>query len=347
GIMYAYDYIDTGTPESTAKELLTLEIDGVSVTVPAGTSEIRAAPKHGNRHPKLIAASTVKAFRSWLICLLKIEGRKGYPASCTTTVAAGMKVRTQSEKLTQLRENVLELYVSDHPLECDTCPANGHCELQDVANTLGVTQSRYSIGGRTHQDAPQDLSNPYFAFNPDLCIVCSRCVRACDEVQGTFALTIDGRGFDSKVAASQAEPFLQSECVSCGACVEACPTAALIEKSVIELGQPERTVTTTCGYCGVGCTFKAEVKDQTVVRMAPNREGRANQGHACVKGRFAYGYATHPDRIVKPMIRKKITDPWQEVTWEEAINYAASEIKRIQAQYGKYSVGGITSSRCT
>ena len=345
--MYAYDYIDPGTPESTAKELVTLEIDGVSVTVPEGTSVMRAAAMLGNRIPKLCATSTLKAFGSCRMCLVEIEGRKGYPASCTTTVAPGMKVRTQSEKLTQLRENVLELYVSDHPLECDTCPANGHCELQDVATTLGITQSRYSIGGRTHQDAQQDLSNPYFAFNPDLCIVCSRCVRACDEVQGTFALTIQGRGFDSKVSASQDEPFLQSECVSCGACVEACPTAALIEKSVIELGQPERTVTTTCGYCGVGCTFKAEVKDQTVVRMAPNREGRANQGHACVKGRFAYGYATHPDRIVKPMIRKKITDPWQEVTWEEAINYAASEIKRIQAQYGKYSVGGITSSRCT
>src|SRR5690606_36727647 len=159
--------------------------------------------------------------------------------------------------------------------------------------------------------------------------------------------TIQGRGFDSQVAASQNEPFLESECVSCGACVEACPTAALTEKSIIAMGRPERSVTTTCGYCGVGCSLVAEVKNETVVRMVPNRDGRANQGHACVKGRFAYGYATHPDRIIKPMIREKITDPWREVSWEEAINYAASEIKRIQAKYGKYSVGGITSSRCT
>src|SRR5690606_37013846 len=143
GIMYAYDYIDPGTPESTAKELVTLEIDGVSVTVPEGTSVMRAAAMLGNRIPKLCATSTLKAFGSCRMCLVEIEGRKGYPASCTTTVAPGMKVRTQSEKLTQLRENVLELYVSDHPLECDTCPANGHCELQDVANTLGITQSRY------------------------------------------------------------------------------------------------------------------------------------------------------------------------------------------------------------
>ncbi len=345
--MYAQDYIDPGTPVSTEEQLVTVEIDGVSVTVPDGTSVMRAASMVGNRIPKLCATGTLKAFGSCRLCLVEIEGRKGYPASCTTTVAPGMKIRTQSEKLTQLRENVLELYVSDHPLDCDTCPGNGHCELQDMADAHGITTSRYSIGGRTHQESPKDISNPYFAFDPDLCIVCSRCVRACDEIQGTFALTIDGRGFDSKVAASQNESFLSSECVSCGACVEACPTAALSEKSLIALGRPERTVTTTCGYCGVGCSFKAEVKDETVVRMVPNREGHANQGHACVKGRFAYGYATHPDRIVKPMIRKKISDPWHEVSWEEAISYAASEIKRIQAKYGKYSVGGITSSRCT
>ena len=345
--MYAQDYIDPGTPESTADELVTVEIDGVSITVPEGTSIMRAAAMVGNRIPKLCATSTLKAFGSCRLCLVEIDGRKGYPASCTTTVAPGMKVRTQSEKLTQLRENVLELYVSDHPLDCDTCPGNGHCELQDMADAHGITTSRYDVGGRVHRDTPKDISNPYFAFDPDLCIVCSRCVRACDEVQGTFALTIDGRGFDSKVSASQNEPFLESECVSCGACVEACPTAALTEKSIIALGRPESTVTTTCGYCGVGCSLKAEIKGETVVRMVPNREGHANKGHACVKGRFAFGYATHADRIVKPMVRKKITDPWREVTWEEAIGYAASEIKRIQAKYGKYAVGGITSSRCT
>ena len=170
-------------------------------------------------------------------------------------------------------------------------------------------------------------------------------------MQGTFALTIQGRGFDSKVSASQDEPFLESECVSCGACVEACPTAALTEKSIIGLGAAERAVATTCAYCGVGCAFKAELRgageDVEVVRMAPDRDGRANHGHACVKGRFAYGYATHPDRVLKPMIRKSISDPWREVSWEEAIAYSASEIRRIQAKYGRDSVGGITSSRCT
>lgn len=344
--MYARDYIDRGTPASTDTSMVTLEVDGVAVSVPAGTSIMRAASMVATQIPKLCATSTMKAYGSCRLCLVEIEGRKGYPASCTTEVTAGMKVRTQSDKLSQLRRGVIELYLSDHPVHDDTCDQEGRCELHTLARSLGVTTSPYE-SGRTHLGAPKDTSNPYFVFDPEKCIVCSRCVRACDEVQGTFALTIEGRGFDSKVSASQSEAFIDSECVSCGACVEACPTTALLEKSVIAVGSPDRTVNTTCAYCGVGCSFTAEVRGETVVRMAPNREGRANQGHACVKGRFAYGYATHTDRITRPMIRQKITDPWREVSWEEAIAYTASEFRRIQAKHGKYALGGITSSRCT
>jgi formate dehydrogenase major subunit len=354
--MFAIDYEDFGTPEpaqSPATGQVTVEIDGKAVTVPDGTSVMRAAALAGVKVPKLCATDTLKAFGSCRLCLVEIEGRKGYPASCTTTVAPGMKIHTQSEKLTSLRKGVLDLYISDHPLECVSCPANGHCELQNMADEVGIEETSYGLKGEIamHRPLPKDESTPYFSFNPELCIVCSRCVRACDEVQGTFALTIQGRGFESKVAASQNEPFLDSECVSCGACVESCPTAALTEKSIINLGQPDRVVTTTCAYCGVGCSFKAEVKgegaESEVIRMAPNRDGHANHGHACVKGRFAFGYATHSDRVTRPMIRKSIRDQWQEVSWEVAINYAASEIRRIQAKYGRDSIGGITSSRCT
>ncbi|HTT42373.1 MAG TPA: formate dehydrogenase subunit alpha [Steroidobacteraceae bacterium] len=350
--MFAIDYEDFGTPApAAASGQVTLQIDGTSVTVPEGTSLMRAAALAGVQVPKLCATDTLKAFGSCRLCLVEIEGRKGYPASCTTTVAAGMKVRTQSPKLMQLRRGVIDLYVSDHPLECQGCPAEGHCELQDMAAAVGVTETSYAPGGQVHRPQAQDESNPYFTFDPELCIVCSRCVRACDETQGTLALTIQSRGFSSKVAASQNEPFLDSECVSCGACVEACPTAALTEKSVIGLGVAERAVGTTCAYCGVGCGFKAEVRgegaDVEVVRMVPDRDGKANHGHACVKGRFAWGYATHSDRVKKPMIRKSIRDEWREVSWEEAIGYAASELKRVQAKYGKNSIGGITSSRCT
>jgi formate dehydrogenase major subunit len=166
-------------------------------------------------------------------------------------------------------------------------------------------------------------------------------------VQGTFALTISGRGFDSRVSPGMNESFLGSECVSCGACVQACPTATLTEKSVIEIGQPEHSVVTTCAYCGVGCAFKAEMRGEEVVRMMPYKDGKANRGHSCVKGRFAWGYTTHKDRILKPMIRERIEDPWREVSWDEALSFAAAKFKSIQGKYGRDAVGGITSSRCT
>jgi formate dehydrogenase major subunit len=342
---------DFGTPRRESTQEITLEIDGESVTVPAGTSLMRAAVDAGIQVPKLCATDSLEPFGSCRLCLVEIEGRKGFPASCTTPAEAGMKVRTQTPKLQDLRKGVMELYISDHPLDCLTCSANGNCELQDMAGVTGLREVRYGVGGQYggahHLDCHKDESNPYFTYDASKCIVCNRCVRACEETQGTFALTISGRGFGSRVSPGQDQPFMDSECVSCGACVEACPTATLQEKTVIMLGQPEHSKITTCAYCGVGCAFKAEMKGNEVVRMVPWKDGKANEGHACIKGRFAWGYATHKDRMTQPMIRKHIDDPWQEVSWDEAIHYAASEFRRIQAKYGKDSVGGITSSRCT
>ena len=350
--------IDYGTPIRLSEKTVTLTIDGQSVTVPAGTSVMAAAMSLGTKIPKLCATDSLEPFGSCRLCLVEIEGRRGTPASCTTPAEEGMVVRTQTENLSSLRKGVMELYISDHPLDCLTCSANGDCELQDMAGAVGLREVRYGYEGENHVFAKgkdgavnenwlaKDTSNPYFTYDPSKCIVCNRCVRACEEVQGTFALTITGRGFDSRVAAGPTD-FLGSECVSCGACVQACPTATLMENKVIEHGQPEHSVVTTCAYCGVGCSFKAEMQGDRVVRMVPYKDGKANEGHSCVKGRFAWGYATHTDRMTKPMIRAKITDPWREVSWEEAINYAASEFKRIQTKYGRESVGAITSSRCT
>ncbi len=338
---------DYGTPQRESATSITLEIDGVSITVPAGTSVMRASTEAGINVPKLCATDSLEAFGSCRVCLVEIEGRKGYPASCTTPVENGMKVKTQTPKLADIRRGMMELYISDHPLDCLTCPTNGNCELQDVAGLVGLREVRYGYQGKNHLDLKKDESNPYFTYDASKCIVCNRCVRACEETQGTFALTIDGRGFDSRVAAGQNDSFMESDCVSCGACVQACPTATLTEKSVIMMGQAEHSKITTCAYCGVGCAFKAEMKGNEVVRMVPWKDGQANHGHSCVKGRFAWGYATHKDRMLKPMIRKKITDPWQEVSWEEAIGYAASEFRRIQDKHGRDSIGGITSSRCT
>ena len=341
--------IDYGTPIRVSEKMVTLEIDGVSVTVPEGTSVMSAAMSMGTAIPKLCATDSLEPFGSCRLCLVEIEGRRGTPASCTTPAENGMKVKTQTDRLASLRKGVMELYISDHPLDCLTCAANGDCELQDMAGVVGLREVRYAEGDN-HFDAKhkveKDESNPYFTYDDSKCIVCNRCVRACEETQGTFALTIAGRGFESRVSPGGTD-FFSSECVSCGACVQACPTATLQEKSIIDHGQPDHSVVTTCAYCGVGCSFKAEMKGDKLVNMVPYKAGKANEGHSCVKGRFAYGYATHKDRITKPMIRKSITDEWREVSWEEAIGYAASEFKRLQASYGRDSVGAITSSRCT
>ncbi|MFO1402640.1 MAG: formate dehydrogenase subunit alpha [Steroidobacteraceae bacterium] len=354
--MHSIQHSDHGTPSVAADAApVTLAVDGRSVTVPAGTSIMRAAALAGVAVPKLCATDALKAFGSCRLCLVEIAGQKGLPASCTTLVAPGMQVTTQSPRLREVRKGIVELYVSEHPLDCDTCAANHNCELQDVAADLGVTGSPFPVAGDVAPAgahaapcaAATDASNPYFQFDPSLCIVCSRCVRACNDIQGTFALTVEGRGLASRIVASQAEPFLQSECVSCGQCVESCPTGALLEKSRIAAGPAEKATTTTCAYCGVGCSFDVETRGEQVVRMVPNRDGGANHGHACVKGRFAYGYATHPDRVRQPMIRAKITDPWREVSWDEALTHAAAEFRRIQERHGRNSVGGITSSRCT
>lgn len=340
--------MDRGTPQAVQSDkTVAVTIDGRTVTLPEGTSIMRAASLMGGAIPKLCATDAVEGFGSCRLCLVEIEGRSGYPASCTTPIADGMIVRTQTDRLKKLRRGVMELYISDHPLDCLTCGANGDCELQDQAGAVGLRDVRYGYDGASNMGQAKDVSNPYFDFDPSKCILCSRCVRACDEVQGTFALTIQGSGFGSKVAASQGDDFLSSECVSCGACVQACPTASLIEKKVVEIGKPERAVITTCAYCGVGCTFRAEMRGEEIVRMVPWKEGKANRGHSCVKGRFAWGYAQHQDRILHPMIRSSVDQPWRQVSWEEAVRYTASEFRRIQAQYGTRSVGGITSSRCT
>ena len=349
--------IDYGTPASRSEKLVTLTIDGNEVTVPEGTSIMRAAMEAGIEVPKLCATDMVDAFGSCRLCLVEIDGRAGTPASCTTPAMNGLVVHTQTSRLKDIRKGVMELYISDHPLDCLTCAANGDCQLQDMAGAVGLRDVRYGYEGENHVFAkagavandrwlPKDESNPYFTYDPSKCIVCSLCVRACEEVQGTFALTIEGRGFNSRVSAGSHD-FIESECVSCGACVQACPTATLTEKSVIEIGQPEHSYVTTCAYCGVGCSFKAEMRGEELVRMVPWKDGKANRGHSCVKGRFAYGYSNHKDRILNPMIREKITDPWREVSWDEAYQHVANEFRRIQYQYGRNSVGGITSSRCT
>lgn len=336
---------DLGTPPSKQAETVEFTIDNVKTRAPIGTSIMRAAAEIGIDIPKLCATDLVKSYGSCRLCLVEIEGRNGTPSSCTTPVANGMVINTQTERLKRIRRGVMELYISDHPLDCLTCAANNDCELQDMAGAVGLRDVRYN--GANHLGQEKDTSNPYFDFDPSKCIVCARCVRTCEEQQGTFALSIDGRGFKSHINAGINSDFFNSECVSCGACVNACPTGTLIEKAVVEIGQPDRAIVTTCAYCGVGCTFEAQMRGPELVRMVPYKDGKANRGHSCIKGRFAYGYANHKDRILKPMIRDHINEPWREVEWDFAFEYTAKKLREIESKYGANAIGGITSSRCT
>ena len=305
-----------------------------------------AAALMGTKIPKLCATDSLEPFGSCRMCLVEIEGRRGTPASCTTPAEDGMVVRTQTDTLAKLRRGVMELYISDHPLDCLTCSANGDCELQDTAGQVGLREVRYGYDGENHLEAPTDASNPYFTFESSKCIVCNRCVRACEEVQGTFALTMLGPRLRFEDLGRR-HGFLRLR-------------MRLLRR--LRAGLPdrdaEREVRDRHGQAGAfrgdhlrllrrRLLVQGRDAGRQVVRMVPYKDGKANEGHSCVKGRFAYGYATHKDRITKPMIRAKITDPWREVTWDEAMKHAASEFKRIQAKYGRDSIGGITSSRCT
>ncbi len=343
--------LDLGTPLFAGGATATVTVDGIPVRVAPGTSVLRAASLAGVEIPRLCATDSLAAFGSCRLCLVEIDGVAGTPASCTSLVSDGMSVRTSTPLVRELRRGVMELYLSDHPADCAGC-ASGSCDMARLAAQCDVTQVRYGQPGpaAARASAGIDRSNPYFDYDPAACIVCSRCVRACSEVQGTFALTVAGRGLDSTVATGGAD-FLSSECVSCGACVQACPTSALQERAVVELGMPTRAVVTTCAYCGVGCSFRAEVRGEgaatEVVRMVPWREGRANEGHSCVKGRFAVGYAAHPDRVLEPMVRETIHDPWRTASWEEAIGRVAAGFAQIQQRHGIGAIGAISSSRCT
>lgn len=223
------DGIDLGTPPRDGVAV-NVTIDGVPVTLPSGSSVMLAAAVAGRAVPRLCATDTLEAFGSCRVCLVEVEGRKGYPASCTTLVEEGMVVRTESDRLTSLRRGILELYLSDFPAEDIE---GGWSEFHETLRQCGVSSHPYGEG-ENHLSTPVDLSNPYFLFDPAKCIVCSRCVRACEETQGTFALTVDGRGFESRIVAGQDQPFFESDCVSCGACVQACPSQALVEKSLFE-----------------------------------------------------------------------------------------------------------------
>ncbi|MGQ0696171.1 MAG: formate dehydrogenase subunit alpha [Nitrospiraceae bacterium] len=327
-------------------QLIHLTINGRPVTAEAGDTIYLAARNAGIAIPGLCVSDHLAPFGSCRLCICEIEGQPGTPTSCTTPVRPEMVVRTQSEQLVKHRHNLVELYLSEQPEGSERAGP-----LRELALAFGVKKIRYHDGVHEHRAAVRDDSNPFFTFDNAVCISCARCVRACDEIQGTHALTMMGRGFWVFPVAGAAslsgspEGFATSNCVSCGACVKECPTGALTEKTVLEQGVPTRTVRTTCAYCGVGCAFDAGVRDGQVVQMMPADDGPSNLGHACMKGRFGWTYNTAEDRVRTPLLREG--SQWKAISWDSALDRIAQELSRIKAQHGPDALATISSSRGT
>ncbi|MEI6895909.1 MAG: formate dehydrogenase subunit alpha [Psychromonas sp.] len=336
---------DYGTPAVESKKEVSLTIDGQTITAFEGESVMRAALKVGINIPRLCATDSLKPIGGCRLCIVEIEGAR-ITTSCTAIVAEGLVVTTESKEIFKLRKNLLDLYISEHPLECLVCSANGDCDLQALCAQHGVRGSRFLVEKRKPHKPVIDKSAPYFDYESTKCISCYKCVRVCIETQGTFALTVKHRGLHSEVCSGLFD-FKNSICVSCGKCVEVCPTASLNEKSMIKMGLPSKQVATTCAYCGVGCGLVVETKMDEVVRITPNANTPSNKNHLCVKGRFAYSYVSHKERITEPLIRESINEPWKKVSFDEAFAFIAKGFNKIKEKYGNDALGSLASSRCT
>ncbi len=298
--------------------------------------------------PTLCDAPNLDPFGACRVCSVDValvkEGPAKAQASCHTPVIAGSFIYTDSERIKRLRKNIVELVLTDHPLDCLTCEVNNNCELQTVAAKVGIRDVRYPAG-KNHLDKKKDLSHPYMTSDFSKCINCGRCVRACDEVQGEMVLSMAGRGFDSHIVKSFNDNFFESDCVSCGACAQACPTSAISDvfesKSIVA----DKKVRTICTYCGVGCNLDVAVVDGKVKSIQAPFDAEVNQGHTCLKGRYAFSFYNHADRLTTPLIRKN--GKLEPATWDEAYDYIADKLTSIKATYGPDSISGISSARCT
>lgn len=298
--------------------------------------------------PTLCDAPNLEPFGSCRVCSVDVALTENGPAkaqaSCHTPVIPGSYIYPDSARIQKLRKNIIELVLTDHPLDCLTCEVNNNCELQSVAARVGVRDVRYP-DGKNHLGRKKDLSHPYMTSDLSKCINCFRCVRACDEVQGQFVLSMAGRGFDSHIIKGSDVSFNESDCVSCGACAQACPTSAISDvfesKSVVF----DKKIRTVCTYCGVGCNLDVAVNAGTIKSIQAPYDAEANGGHTCLKGRYAFSFYNHPDRLRTPLIKKN--GEFVKATWEEAYDFIAGKLTEIKKNYGPDSIAGISSARCT
>lgn len=298
--------------------------------------------------PTLCDAPNLEAFGSCRVCSVEVAlekgGKRKTMASCHTPASEGMFIYTNSPKIQRLRKNLVELVLTDHPLDCLTCEVNGNCELQTVAAQVGIRDVRYPKG-KTHLHYEKDMSHPYMTSDLSKCINCYRCVRACDEVQGQFVLSMAGRGFDNKIVKGSDVSFKDSDCVSCGACAQACPTSAISDIFQSKAINATETTRTVCTYCGVGCNLEVSSKNGEVLSIQAPYDAEVNQGHTCLKGRYAFKFYDHPERLRKPLIKKN--GEFKEVEWDEAYDFIVNKLNKIKEEDGPDAIAGISSSRCT
>ncbi len=298
--------------------------------------------------PTLCDAPNLDPFGSCRVCSVEVTNQENGPVktvtSCHTPVSEGQYIFTSSESIKALRKNIIELVLTDHPLDCLTCEVNGNCELQTVAAQVGIREVRYPEGDN-HLFRSKDLSHPYMTSDLSKCINCYRCVRACDEVQGEFVLSMAGRGFDSHIIKGMNDSFMDSDCVSCGACSQACPTSAISDIFQSKAIQATDTTRTICTYCGVGCNLEVSTSNGEILSIQAPYDAEVNQGHTCLKGRYAFKFYNHPDRLNSPMIKRN--GQFEKVSWDEVYDYITEKFRDYKEEFGPDSIAGISSSRCT
>ncbi len=325
-------------------------IDGVPHEYEGGDTLLNFIDRHHGRGqvPTLCDAPQLEPYGACRVCSVEIaqaeDGPRRVVASCHTPIADGMHIFTESKKVRRLRRNIVELVLTDHPLDCLTCEVNGNCELQTVAAKVGIRDVRYPAG-KNHLDRAKDLDAAYMTSDLSKCINCNRCVRACDEIQGQFVLSMHGRGFDARIIKGLDESFKDSDCVSCGACAQACPTSAISDIFASKSIEATESTRTVCTYCGVGCNLEVKTKGNEILSITAPVDAEVNHAHTCLKGRYAFKFYNHPDRLRTPLIRHN--GHFEEATWDQAYDYIAKRLTEIGKENGPDSIAGISSARCT
>ena len=326
-------------------------VDGVAHQIkPNHTSVLKFVREYSGEKkiPSLCDDSNLAPYGACRICSVEIALQKDGPiktvASCHTPITEDSYILTNNERLQSLRKNIVELVLTDHPMACSTCEVNNNCELQTVASDLDISEHRYSKP-KQNKGIPKDTSHTYMRMNLDNCINCGRCVRACDEIQGSFVLTMSGRGFESKITTDNDMLFGDSSCVSCGACAHTCPTDAISDVFQSKSAIADKKIRTTCSYCGVGCNLEVAVKDNKVLSIDTPKDTEVNAGHTCLKGRYAFGFYNHKDRLTTPLIKRN--EKFEKATWDEAYNFIKDKLNQTKKKYGPDAIAGISSARCT